>query len=439
MPGFALTLAPMIAVFYAPPEQAKADVTKWSLVFFGIGLGCLAAATVRQAGLGRAGSRLTRRLREQLLEAALRQEIAWFDAPENASGALAARLSADAAHVRGAAGDALGVAAQAATGLGGGLAIAFASGWRLALVILSAIPLLVASAWVQGAFLAGTLSKGGAGGGDGDGGGGGGGGGGRGSKKTRERGGEGAPPPPRRAAAALAQQIASEALAAPRAVAALGLDVPLAGAYDALLAGPARRAAARGQVAGVSFGLSQFVLFAVYALAFYYGGRLVSEGRMSFEAMLRVFFGELDLFSFFSPFSRARARASERASERVDREKRRSKKRRLAFLILFLQKKKKKNAAIMLSAVGFSQVSWKRESQRETERERGRDRLRGKKNSDQKTPTKEKHLQKLDRPRWPSLTSPRPAGPRGALRRCWKGSRQSTETRPGSSSGRERF
>ena len=439
MPGFALTLAPMIAVFYAPPEQAKADVTKWSLVFFGIGLGCLAAATVRQAGLGRAGSRLTRRLREQLLEAALRQEIAWFDAPENASGALAARLSADAAHVRGAAGDALGVAAQAATGLGGGLAIAFASGWRLALVILSAIPLLVASAWVQGAFLAGTLSKGGAGGGGGDGGGGGGGGGSRGSKKTRERGGEGAPPPPRRAAAALAQQIASEALAAPRAVAALGLDVPLAGAYDALLAGPARRAAARGQVAGVSFGLSQFVLFAVYALAFYYGGRLVSEGRMSFEAMLRVFFGELDLFSFFSPFSRARARASERASERVDREKRRSKKRRLAFLILFLQKKKKKNAAIMLSAVGFSQVSWKRESQRETERERGRDRLRGKKNSDQKTPTKEKHLQKLDRPRWPSLTSPRPAGPRGALRRCWKGSRQSTETRPGSSSGRERF
>ena len=342
MPGFALTLAPMIAVFYAPPEQAKADVTKWSLVFFGIGLGCLAAATVRQAGLGRAGSRLTRRLREQLLEAALRQEIAWFDAPENASGALAARLSADAAHVRGAAGDALGVAAQAATGLGGGLAIAFASGWRLALVILSAIPLLVASAWVQGAFLAGTLSKGGAGGGDGDGGGGGGGGGGRGSKKTRERGGEGAPPPPRRAAAALAQQIASEALAAPRAVAALGLDVPLAGAYDALLAGPARRAAARGQVAGVSLGLSQFVLFAVYALAFYYGGRLVSEGRMSFEAMLRVFFGELDLFSFFSPFSRARARASERASERVDREKRRSKKRRLAFLILFLQQQKKK-------------------------------------------------------------------------------------------------
>ena len=77
----------------------------------------------------------------------------------------------------------------------------------------------------------------------------------------------------------------------------------------------ARRAAARGQVAGVSFGLSQFVLFAVYALAFYYGGRLVSEGRMSFEAMLRVFFGELDLFSFFFSLLES-ARESERASER---------------------------------------------------------------------------------------------------------------------------
>ena len=120
MPGFALTLAPMIAVFYAPPDQAAADVSKWSLVFFGIGLGCLVAATVRQAGLGRAGSRLTRQLRERLLESALKQEIAWFDAPENASGALSARLSADTARVRGSAGDALGVAAQAATGLGGG-------------------------------------------------------------------------------------------------------------------------------------------------------------------------------------------------------------------------------------------------------------------------------------------------------------------------------
>ena len=297
MPGFALTLAPMIAVFYAPPEKAKSDVTKWSLVFFGIGLGCFLAATVRQAGLGRAGSRLTRRLRERLLEAALKQEIAWFDDPENASSALAARLSADAAHVRGAAGDALGVAAQATTGLGGGLIIAFVSGWRLALVILAAVPLLVASAWVQGAFLAGNLSKGGAGGGGEEGwksk-----------SKRPRKRGGmegkEPLPPPPSlRDDAALAQQVASEALAAPRVVAALGLDVPLAGAYDSYLAKPARRAAARGQVTGVFFGLSQFVLFAVYALAFYYGGRMVSEGRISFEAMLRVFFGEFEFFCSF--------------------------------------------------------------------------------------------------------------------------------------------
>lgn len=277
MPGFALTLAPMIAVFYAPPEQAKHDVVKWSLVFFGIGLGCFVAGTVRQAGLGRAGSRLTRRLRERLLESALKQEIAWFDAPENASGALAARLSADAAHVRGAAGDALAVAAQAATGLGGGLVIAFVSGWRLALVILAAVPMLVASAWMQGAFLTGNLSK--VAGSDGE----------NGQensgaakKKFRKKNekprfdkeGEplppssAPPPPPQRDDASLAQQVASEALAAPRVVTALGLDVPLAGAYDSLLARPERRAAARGVVTGAFFGLAQFVLFATYSLAF---------------------------------------------------------------------------------------------------------------------------------------------------------------------------
>lgn len=156
-------------------------------------------------------------------------------------------------------------------------------------MILAAVPLLVASAWVQGAFLAGNLSQGGSGGGGGEGGA-------ADASKKRNQNKKGKPlsptPAPPRDDAALAQQVASEALVAPRVVTALGLDVPLAGAYDSLLAQPARRAAAWGQVTGVFFGLSQFVLFAVYALSFYYGGRLVSEGKISFESMLRVFFGK---------------------------------------------------------------------------------------------------------------------------------------------------
>ena len=43
-----------------------------------------------------AAERLTLRMRRMAFEAMLRQEIAWFDRPENQTGALCSRLSSDA-------------------------------------------------------------------------------------------------------------------------------------------------------------------------------------------------------------------------------------------------------------------------------------------------------------------------------------------------------
>lgn len=48
------------------------------------------------AGLG-----LTYRLREQVFEAILNQEMGWFDREENSVGALGARLSGDCTSVQG--------------------------------------------------------------------------------------------------------------------------------------------------------------------------------------------------------------------------------------------------------------------------------------------------------------------------------------------------
>ena len=46
--------------------------------------------------------------------------------------------------------------------------------------------------------------------------------------------------------------------------------------------------ARRAHVSGVGFGFSQFVIFAVYALAFWYGGILISQGRMDLGQVLKV-------------------------------------------------------------------------------------------------------------------------------------------------------
>lgn len=48
-----------------------------------------------------AGSGLTYRLREQVFESILNQEMGWFDREENSVGALAARLSGDCTSVQG--------------------------------------------------------------------------------------------------------------------------------------------------------------------------------------------------------------------------------------------------------------------------------------------------------------------------------------------------
>ena len=51
--------------------------------------------------LGIAGERLTLRLRRMAFEAIMRQQISFFDRPDNSTGALCARLSSDAANVQG--------------------------------------------------------------------------------------------------------------------------------------------------------------------------------------------------------------------------------------------------------------------------------------------------------------------------------------------------
>ena len=46
---------------------------------------------------------------------------------------------------------------------------------------------------------------------------------------------------------------------------------------------------ARAHASGLGFGFSQFAVFSVYALAFWYGGRLMRSGEMSFKDVLKVF------------------------------------------------------------------------------------------------------------------------------------------------------
>lgn len=85
-----------------------------------------------------------------------------------------------------------------------------------------------------------------------------------------------------------ANQTASEAFAAMRTVAAFQLAEPLGRVYEGLLAKPQAAVTARAHASGLGFGFSQFAVFSVYALAFWYGGQLMRAGQIDFAQVLKV-------------------------------------------------------------------------------------------------------------------------------------------------------
>ena len=89
---------------------------------------------------------------------------------------------------------------------------------------------------------------------------------------------------------ALAQTVADQALRGVRTITAYGLEGDAVWAYDLMLAPGARAAMAGAHGVGLGAGAAQAVLNCMFSLAFWYGGRQVAAGALSFDSMMRVFF-----------------------------------------------------------------------------------------------------------------------------------------------------
>ncbi len=81
------------------------------------------------------------------------QEMGWFDRDENSSGAIAGRLSTDAAHIRGAVADFAGMICQNMFTMIAAYAIAFSYNWKMTLVVTALLPLIAFGFVVQNKFM----------------------------------------------------------------------------------------------------------------------------------------------------------------------------------------------------------------------------------------------------------------------------------------------
>ncbi|XP_057415709.1 ABC transporter B family member 11-like [Lotus japonicus] len=253
LPIFGLLLSKMISIFYEPADELRKDSKVWALVFVALGLVSFLIIPCRSYFFGVAGGKLIKRVRKMCFEKIVHMEISWFDEADHSSGALGARLSTDAASVRGLVGDALGLLVQHIATAITGLVIAFVACWQLALIILALVPLLGLNGYLQLKFLQGFSAD---------------------AKKLYED----------------ASQVANDAVGSIRTVASFCAEEKVMKLYQERCEGPIKTGIRRGIISGISFGLSFLVLYAVYACSFYAGARLVEDGKSTFSDVFRVFF-----------------------------------------------------------------------------------------------------------------------------------------------------
>ncbi|XXG76266.1 hypothetical protein AAC387_Pa08g0649 [Persea americana] len=230
MPLFGIFISSVIKAFYESPSKLRKDSRFWSLIYVAVALVALVLSPAQTYFFSVAGCRLIRRIRLMSFEKVVNMEIGWFDNAENSSGAIGARLSADAATVRGLVGDSLALLAQNTASLVAGLAIAFEACWQLAFLILAMVPLIGFIGWVQLKFVRGFSAN---------------------AKMMYEE----------------ASQVANDAVGSIRTVASFCAEDKVMELYKKKCEGPLK--------AGVSF---------------YAGARLVENGKTTFTEVFRVFF-----------------------------------------------------------------------------------------------------------------------------------------------------
>lgn len=250
---FAYILSAVLSIYYNPdPLYIKNEIKKYCFVLIGISFGALIFNTVQHSFWEIVGENLTKRVRQTMLEAILRNEVSWFDREENNSSQVAARLASDATNVRSAIGDRISMIVQNSALMLVACTIGFVLQWRLALVLIAVFPIVVAATLLQKMFMTGF-------GGDLEG------------------------------NHAKASMIAGEAVSNVRTVQAFNAERKVVRLLKSKLELPLKKCFWKGQIAGSGFGLAQFLLYASYAIGLWYASWLVKHNLSDFGKVIRVF------------------------------------------------------------------------------------------------------------------------------------------------------
>ncbi|KAF2304814.1 hypothetical protein GH714_038039 [Hevea brasiliensis] len=253
LPILGTLLSRVIKSFYEPPHELRKDTKFWAIIFMILGVTSFLGFPSQYYFFGVAGNRLIQRIRTICFEKVVHMEVGWFDDPDNSSGAIGARLSADAALIRALVGDTLAQLVQNIASVVAGLVIAFTASWQLAFIVLVLLPLIGVNGYVQVKLFKGFSAD---------------------AKMMYEE----------------ASQVANDAVGSIRTVASFCAEEKVMQLYKKKCEGPLKTGVRQGLISGIGFGVSFFLLYSVYATSFYAGAQLVQHGKTKFSDVFQVFF-----------------------------------------------------------------------------------------------------------------------------------------------------
>ncbi|KAJ8747508.1 hypothetical protein K2173_009245 [Erythroxylum novogranatense] len=223
-----------------------------SLVFLGIGALNFTTGLLQHYNFAIMGEKLTKRVREKLLAKLMTFEIGWFDDEENTSASICAKLATEASTVRSLVGDRMSLLIQAFFGSLFAYILAIILSWRLALIMIAVQPLVVGSFYLRTVIMKSMAGK---------------------AQKAQKEG----------------SQLASEAVINHRTITAFSSQKKILLLFKATLRGPKEESVKHSWLSGLGLFSSQFFNTASTTLAYWYGGKLLTQGLITPEHLFQAF------------------------------------------------------------------------------------------------------------------------------------------------------
>uniref|UniRef100_A0A803VJC5 Bile salt export pump n=1 Tax=Ficedula albicollis TaxID=59894 RepID=A0A803VJC5_FICAL len=231
------------------------EMTRFAGYYAGIGCGILVLGYLQICFWVMSAARQIQKIRKAYFRKIMRMDIGWFDC--TSVGELNTRISDDVNKINEAIADQVAIFIQRITTFVCGFLLGFVSGWKLTLVIIAVSPLLGVGAALYGLAVAKLTGR-------------------------------------ELKAYAKAGAVADEVLSSIRTVAAFGGEKKEVERYDKNLVFAQHWGIRKGMIMGLFSGYMWFIIFLSYALAFWYGSKLVlEEDEYSPGTLLQVFFGVL--------------------------------------------------------------------------------------------------------------------------------------------------